>query len=155
MGDWASLKYTVDLVKPLSFLSSVFDSSSVLLSLCVQLRSFKTRMTVSTLMDFVPYPQKVYIFTPVTSFCSPRFTRVFGFSLSYLPLSFGPLLLLISCPVLCKVWPWAPLFGLLCTPLGKLGFLFNKCLFVLTEGAEPATEKAVSGPPERRSVCQI
>lgn len=62
--------------------------------------------------------------------CNPCFIFVSTFNLSISLFH----LALDSCSVVSyKVQLLAPLFGLLCTQLGRLGFLFNKCLFVLTK----------------------
>lgn len=122
------------------FLCSPSQSVSVLLSLSVPPRWHKEEKTVSTgrcpLMDVSPSilpPEGLQIRTANSPLlCNPHshFISVSSFYSSI----FLFYQALDSCSVVSyKVQPLAPLFGLLCTQLGRLGFLFNKCLFVLIE----------------------
>lgn len=93
----------------------------------------------------VPPREVSQIYTDNSSLsCSPRFIYVSGFNLNVFLLHVAP----HPCSLVSyKVQPLALLFGLLCTHLGRLGFLFNECIFVLTEESGSENRRVSWGKP--------
>lgn len=107
------------------------DSISVLRSLPIPPRWCKREMTVSTgcfpLIDVVlsgSDPQKRHTFAPLIAHRSAKPREVCVQLISGHSPAFHR--------ALAFLYPLPPLFTLLHTPLGSLGFLFNKGIFVLT-----------------------